>query len=80
MYYVYLLELSNKKIYTGSTPNIKRRLGEHKNGKSESTKNFRPLSLVWFCAFKDRLSARRFENYLKTGSGQNFRNRHLVIK
>lgn len=78
MYFVYLLKLSNGKIYTGSTPDIEARLKEHQNGFSESTKNFRPVELKWYCAFPDRLSARRFENYLKTGSGQFFRNKHLA--
>lgn len=79
MYYVYLLKQSNNKIYTGSSPDLKNRIKEHQAGKAESTKNFRPLKLVWYCAFEDRLSARRFENYLKTGSGQAFRNKRLVI-
>ena len=78
MYFVYLLSLSNKKIYTGSTPDLKRRVKEHKDGKCESTKNFRPLELVWYCAFPDRLYARQFENYLKTGSGQAFRTKRLT--
>lgn len=46
----------------------------------ESTRNFRPMELVWYCAFPDRLSARKFENYLKTGSGQAFRDKRFVIK
>jgi len=78
MYYVYLLELSNKQIYTGSTPDLKRRITKHKNGKCQATKNLRPLKLVWYCAFKTALRARRFEIYLKTGSGQAFRNKHLI--
>lgn len=78
MYYTYLLKLSNSKIYTGSTPDLKRRITEHDTGKCEATKNFRPLKLIWYCAFENRLQARRFESYLKTGSGQAFRNRHLV--
>ena len=79
MYFVYLLKLINGKIYTGSTPNIKRRVIEHKTGKCESTKNFRPVKLVWCGIFPTRLQARRFENYLKTGSGQAFRNKRLII-
>lgn len=80
MYFVYLLKLSNGKIYTGSTPDVESRFKEHQNGFCESTKNFRPVELIWYCVFKDRLSARRFENYLKTGSGQAFRNKHLTIQ
>ncbi|MCL5411806.1 MAG: GIY-YIG nuclease family protein [Patescibacteria group bacterium] len=78
MYYVYLLKLNNQSIYTGSTPNLKNRFKEHQQGYVESTKNLRPLELVWFCCFRERLSALRFERYLKNGSGQAFRNRRLV--
>ena len=80
MYYVYLLKLSNATIYTGSSPDLKRRIKEHNNGKCEATKNLRPLQLTWYCGFPERLEARQFENYLKTGSGQAFRNRHLCKK
>lgn len=77
MYFVYLLRLANNSIYTGSTPDIKNRFKEHRNGECESTKNFLPVKLIWFCAFPTRLKAGRFENYLKTGSGQAFRNKRL---
>ncbi len=78
MYYVYLLKLINREIYTGSTPNLKERYQEHRNGQVISTKHLRPLKLIWFCGFLTRLQARRFENYLKTGSGQAFRNKHFI--
>lgn len=78
MYFVYLLRLNNKFIYTGSTPDLERRLNEHNNGKCEITKNYRPIKLIWYCSFPSRLKARRFENYLKTGSGQAFRNKRFV--
>ncbi|MBU4351114.1 GIY-YIG nuclease family protein [Candidatus Parcubacteria bacterium] len=78
MHYVYLLKLKNGYIYTGSTSDVKRRILEHKGGKCEATKNLRPLKLIWYCVFRTRLQARRFENYLKIGSGQAFRNKHLV--
>jgi len=78
MYHTYLLRLSNDTIYTGSTPNIKRRLKEHKNGLCESTQKYRPIKLIWFCSFPTRLQARRFEQYLKSGSGISFRNKHLI--
>lgn len=80
MYYVYLLRLANSDIYTGSTPDLKRRIKQHETNKSIATKNLLPLELVWYCAFPNRLEARRFETYLKTGSGQAFRNKHLTIQ
>ena len=79
MYYVYILRLVNGHFYTGSTPNIGHRLTEHENGRVKSTKNFRPVELIWYCVFPTRLQARRFENYLKTGSGQAFRNKRFII-
>lgn len=78
MYYVYLLKLKNGSFYTGSTPNLEHRIKEHATGKCKSTEKLRPLKLIWFCAFPNRLLARRFENYLKKGSGQAFRNKHLI--
>ena len=78
MYHVYLLKLKDKSIYTGSTPNLKKRLQNHQNGLVESTKHLRPMRLVWYCEFSDRLKALRFERYLKTGSGQAFRNKRLT--
>ncbi|MFC1721757.1 GIY-YIG nuclease family protein [Patescibacteria group bacterium] len=78
MYFVYLLRTGKNSIYTGSTPNLKHRLRQHRNGKCMSTRKLGPLQLIWFCAFPTRLSARRFENYLKTGSGQAFRNKRLL--
>ena len=78
MYYVYLLELSDGRIYTGSTPRLKVRLKEHSQGLCLSTNNFRPVKLIWCGIFRNRLIARRFENYLKSGSGQAFRKKRLV--
>jgi putative endonuclease len=80
MYYVYFLRLANGSIYTGSTPDLKRRLKDHDSGKSLATKNLRPLKLIWYAAFPSRLTARRFEAYLKSGSGQAFRNKRLILR
>ncbi|MFW6110341.1 MAG: GIY-YIG nuclease family protein [Patescibacteria group bacterium] len=78
MYFVYLLRLSNNTIYTGSSPDIWKRWEEHQAGKCKSTRNFRPVKLVWFCVFRSRERARQFEDYLKSGSGQAFRNKRLI--
>ncbi|MDO8584357.1 MAG: GIY-YIG nuclease family protein [bacterium] len=78
MYYVYLLRMSNDEIYTGSTPDLVNRKKEHDRGECVSTKKFRPLELIWYCAFPTLLQARQFENYLKTGSGQAVRNKRFI--
>ena len=48
-YYVYVL-LSDKdnKFYTGFASNLKRRFEEHCKGYVESTKNRRPLILIYY--------------------------------
>lgn len=78
MYYVYLLKLSNKSIYTGSTDDLKERVKRHENGQSLATKGLRPIKLIWYCSFPTRVHAIRFESYLKSGSGQGFRNKRLI--
>jgi predicted GIY-YIG superfamily endonuclease len=78
MYYVYILKLSNNTYYSGSTPDINIRIKEHKLGYCKSTKDLRPVKLIWACKFDKKIRALKFEKYLKTGSGQAFRNKRLV--
>lgn len=68
---VYLL-LSKKdlKTYVGSTDNIERRFSEHESGKVQSTKNRRPLVLIYKEVFPSLLEARIREIYLKTRRGR----------
>ena len=68
MYYVYILQsLKDDKIYTGFTANIKNRLKQHTNGEVASTKNRRPLRLIYYQAFLSEKDARHEEKYLKSG-------------
>jgi len=79
MYYVYILWSKKSKIfYTGYTENLKKRLTEHNNGVSSSTKTHRPWMLVFYSAFNDKALAKNFENYLKSGSGKSFAYKRLV--
>lgn len=78
MYYAYILLLSNKQYYIGSSSNLKKRLAEHMRGGVSATKNKRPFNLVFYGAFKTQKLALDFEKYLKSSSGFAFRNKHLV--
>ena len=72
-YYVYILESKkDNNLYTGYTNNLKRRLKEHNNGEVKSTKNRRPLKLVYyeFCLNKD--DALHREKYLKSSWGKRY--------
>ena len=66
MYYVYLLRSNNHDfIYVGSTPDLNRRVLEHNRGNVQSTKFYRPLKLVYYEAYIDKIDALDRENKLK---------------
>ncbi len=70
MHYTYILLLANKQLYAGETSDLKRRLREHTEGKVASTKNRRPLRLVFYEAFHAKEDALRREQYFKTSKGK----------
>ena len=49
MFYVYILLLSNKQLYTGYTADLKRRIPEREQGGVASTAGRRPLKLLSNC-------------------------------
>jgi len=71
MYYVYILQSkSDGSLYKGMTDTLERRLHEHTLGKCLSTKNKRPLDLVYLESFDSRADARIREKYFKSGIGR----------
>ena len=77
MYYVYILKLDDS-YYSGSTPDFKRRFREHLNKAAKSTKKSKSIKLVFYAAFVSKITALRFEKYLKSSSGFAFRNKRLI--
>lgn len=72
-FYTYILQsLKDKKLYTGSTIDLRRRLTMHNEGKIYSTKNRRPFRLVYYEACINEHDARRREIYLKTSWGKRY--------
>ncbi len=70
-YYIYvLLSLKDGKNYTGYTKNLKLRFEQHCNGEVESTKNRRPLVLIYFEGCLNQQDATHREKYLKTYYGK----------
>ena len=71
MHYVYLLySFKNKKLYTGFSSNLKKRIKEHNQGKSPYTKLKKPLKLIYYEAHLSKKDAQRREKYLKTTKGK----------
>ena len=78
MFFVYILKsLSDKKLYTGFTNNLKNRLNKHNQGKIFSTKSRRPFKLIYYEAYLSEEDAKKREKYLKTGWGRNYIKKNL---
>jgi putative endonuclease len=80
MWYVYVARSDNfqDQEYTGVTANLKTRMADHNAGRSSHTAKFAPWTLVWYCAFQDKLRALAFEKYLKSHSGRAFAKKRLL--
>jgi len=77
-YYVYVLKSGkDKKLYTGYTNNLKLRFEQHRKGEVESTKNRKPLKLIYYEACLNQQDATHREKYLKTHHGKSFLRKRL---
>ena len=72
MVFVYVLRsLKDNQLYVGSTrQRIYARVSRHNRGQVRSTKNRRPLVLLYSEPFNNYSDARERELYLKSGSGR----------
>ena len=62
MFYTYvLISTRDEKIYTGYTKNLKLRFEKHQRGKIKSTKDRRPLKLIYYEACLNQQDATRRE-------------------
>ena len=72
-YYVYILQsLKDRNFYVGYTKDLKERVKQHNSGMTYSTKNRRPLKLVYYEACLNEEDAKHREKYLKTSWGKRF--------
>ncbi len=78
MFYTYILQLKDKTYYVGYSSDLKNRIKAHNQGLISSTKNLRPVELVYYSAFSSQKKAAAFEKYLKSSSGFAFRNKRLI--
>jgi len=71
MYFVYVLQsTTDSNLYVGYTLNLGQRIQAHNQGDVTSTKNRRPLKLIFYECYVDKGDALRREKYLKTTTGK----------
>jgi putative endonuclease len=77
--FVYILrsESDPRRHYVGITSELRRRLEWHNKGPCGYTTAYRPWRMLVSLEFPTEAAARRFERYLKTGSGRAFAKRHF---
>ena len=78
-YYVYLLLLSNKDIYTGYTSDLRKRVKQHEIGGVQSTQQYRPIKLIHYEAYLKKEDAERREKFLKSSDGKQLLKRQLSV-
>ena len=78
MFYTYVLQSeSDGRFYTGSTGNLKLRFEQHSKGLVESTRERRPIRLIYYEACLEREDATKREKYLKTYHGKMYLRKRL---
>ena len=72
-YFAYVIySQSHNKFYKGHCEDLKKRLTQHNNGKTKSTKAFVPWKIVYYESFETREQAINREKYFKTAAGRRF--------
>jgi putative endonuclease len=73
MHYVYVLQSEvDDQFYTSCTGDLRKRFQQHNDGNVLSTRDRRPLKLIYYEACLNELDAFRREKYLKTTYGKRY--------
>lgn len=77
-YYIYVLQsLKDKNFYVGFTTDLKNRVKDHNNGRNISTRNRKPLKLIYFEGYLNKKDTLGREKFLKSGSGLRYIKKQL---
>ena len=78
MHYVYVLRSAKDgNLYTGYTTDLRQRVADHTAGKAPSTRNRRPVQLIYYEAYLLPKDAKAREVFLKSGYGKRFIRKQL---
>ena len=79
MYTVYVIQDKIGRKYTGYTGNMIKRLWEHNNKITVSTRKGSGWKIAYFEKLEDKKDAIKREKFLKTGKGRDFLKQHLGV-
>ena len=78
MYYTYVLQsIKDSNFYVGFAKDLKLRFEQHEKGLVESTRDRRPLKLIYYEACVDKYDATKREKYFKSYHGKMFLTKRL---
>jgi putative endonuclease len=78
MFYTYVLQSEvDHQFYVGYTKDLKLRFEKHNTGSIKSTRDRRPLKLIYYEACLSQKDALQREKYLKTFHGKQFLHKRL---
>jgi putative endonuclease len=78
MFYVYVLHsIKDHGLYIGFSADLRRRLGEHRQGLAFATSFRGPWRLIYYEAYLEQPDALGREQYLKSGGGRRFLKKQL---
>jgi len=78
MFYTYVLQSDKDNgFYVGFTRDLKLRFEKHSRGQVESTRDRRPLKLIYYESCLNQDDATKREKYLKTYNGKMFLKKRL---
>jgi len=78
MYWVYILENSDKGWYIGATSDLKKRLAEHQSGNGSRTTGLKSGWKLIYCeGYVNKQDAFGREKFLKSGAGHRFIKKQL---
>jgi putative endonuclease len=78
VYYTYVLQSEkDSRFYVGFTKDHKLRFEQHNRGQVDSTKNRRPLNIIYCEGCLNQADATKREKYLKTYNGKRFLHNRL---
>jgi putative endonuclease len=78
MYYTYVLQSEiDDNFYVGFTKDLKLRFEQHGKGLVDSTKDRRPLRLIYYEACRKQEDALKRECYFKTYNGKRYLHKRL---